>query len=83
MYGGFLENMFAGGGGGGLYRPLGKNWGLGFDANLISQRDPDSWFAPFDETVVYYDCYDTPKCKPIGRGHVWTPVTQGEKKKKI
>ncbi|WP_423218922.1 YjbH domain-containing protein [Vibrio vulnificus] len=29
-----------------LYRPLGKNWALGLDANLISQRDPDSCLLP-------------------------------------
>ncbi|EHY1015807.1 TPA: YjbH domain-containing protein [Vibrio vulnificus] len=64
MYGGYLETMFAGVGGEVLYRPLGKNWALGLDANLISQRDPDSWFATFDEPFVYYDGYDASNCKP-------------------
>ncbi|MGL0820612.1 YjbH domain-containing protein [Vibrio vulnificus] len=62
MYAGYLETMFAGVGGEVLYRPLGKNWALGLDANLVTQRDPDSWFATFDEPFVYYDGYDASNC---------------------
>jgi len=64
IYGGYLETMFAGVGGEMLYRPLGKNWAVGLDANLITQRDPNSWFATFDEPFVYYNGYDSSNCKP-------------------
>ncbi|OLQ87310.1 hypothetical protein BIY21_17280 [Vibrio ponticus] len=67
MYGGYLETMFAGVGGEVLYRPLGKNWAIGLDANLISQRDPDSWFGVYSEDYFFYDeeaCNDrTPQCQ--------------------
>lgn len=49
VYGGYLETMFAGAGGELLYRPLNKNWAIGADVNLVSQRDPRSPFGVFDE----------------------------------
>ncbi|MDN3614806.1 YjbH domain-containing protein [Vibrio gallaecicus] len=54
-YAGYLESMFAGVGGEILYRPLNSNWAVGVDANLISQRDPESWFGTFDEELQYHD----------------------------
>lgn len=63
-YGGYLETMFAGVGGEVLYRPLNANWAIGLDANLITQRDPDSWFGTFDNPYVYYDGYNASNCKP-------------------
>ncbi|MGF1710723.1 YjbH domain-containing protein [Vibrio kagoshimensis] len=54
-YAGYLESMFAGVGGEVLYRPLNSNWAVGVDANLISQRDPESWFATFDAELQYHD----------------------------
>tara|TARA_Y100001956_G_scaffold5226_1_gene4693 strand:- start:25934 stop:28132 length:2199 start_codon:yes stop_codon:yes gene_type:complete len=66
-YGGYLESMFAGVGGEVLYRPLNANWAVGADANLISQRDPDSWFGVYDEDYFFYDestCNDPiPQCQ--------------------
>ncbi|MFS1909702.1 YjbH domain-containing protein [Vibrio sp. 10N.286.48.B7] len=52
-YGGYLESMFAGAGGEVLYRPLNQNWAIGADVNLVSQRDPDSWFGVFTEEQQY------------------------------
>lgn len=52
-YGGYLETMFAGIGGELLYRPLNQNWALGADVNLVSQRDPDSWFGVFTQEYQY------------------------------
>ncbi|USD60292.1 YjbH domain-containing protein [Vibrio sp. SCSIO 43140] len=49
VYGGYLETMFAGAGGELLYRPLNKNWAIGADVNIVSQRDPRSPFGVFDE----------------------------------
>ncbi|CAK4070544.1 YjbH domain-containing protein [Vibrio sp. 16] len=67
MYGGYLESMFAGVGGEVLYRPLNANWAIGVDANLVSQRDPDSWFGTFSEDYFFYDeaaCNDPiPQCQ--------------------
>ncbi len=54
-YGGYLEMMFAGVGSEMLYRPLNSNWALGVDANLISQRDPDSWFGVYKDDYFFYD----------------------------
>ena len=66
-YAGYLESMFAGLGGEVLYRPLGTNWAIGADANLVSQRDPDSWFGVFSEDYFFYDesaCNDPiPQCQ--------------------
>ncbi|WP_447062647.1 YjbH domain-containing protein [Vibrio alginolyticus] len=64
VYGGYLEMMFAGVGSEVLYRPTGSNWALGADFNLISQRDPDSWFATYDDEFFYYDGYDSTNCNP-------------------
>ncbi len=61
-YAGYLEMMFAGIGGEVLYRPLNSNWAIGIDANIVSQRDPDSWFGTFDEDYFYYDNYDASRC---------------------
>lgn len=55
MYGGYLEMMFSGIGGEVLYRPMNTNWAIGLDANLISQRDPDSWFGVYSEDYFFYD----------------------------
>ncbi len=67
LYGGYLEMMFAGIGGEVLYRPLDKNWAIGFDANVISQRTPDSWFKTYKDNYFFYDentCDDnTPSCQ--------------------
>ncbi|NRF27150.1 YjbH domain-containing protein [Vibrio coralliilyticus] len=67
VYGGYLEMMFAGVGGEVLYRPMNTNWAVGFDANLVSQRDPDSWFGTYSEDYFFYDeaaCNDpTPSCQ--------------------
>ncbi|UTZ40097.1 YjbH domain-containing protein [Vibrio campbellii] len=64
IYGGYLETMFAGVGGEVLYRPQNSNWALGLDVNLISQRDPDSWFGVYDDPFFYYDGYNESNCKP-------------------
>lgn len=48
-YGGYLESMFAGVGGEVLYRSLNSNWAIGADLNLISQRDPESWFGVYEQ----------------------------------
>ena len=61
-YAGYLETMFAGVGGEVLYRPLNSNWALGLDANLVSQREPDSWFGVFTDSYVYYDGYNASNC---------------------
>lgn len=63
VYAGYLESMFAGVGGEILYRPMNSAWAFGMDANLISQRDPDSWFKVFDDDYVYYDGYNADNCK--------------------
>lgn len=38
-YGGYLEMMYAGVGSEVLYRPYGKTWAIGVDANWVKQRD--------------------------------------------
>lgn len=67
VYGGYLEMMFAGIGGETLYRPLESNWALGVDLNLVSQRNPDSWFGVYEEEYFFYDeskCDSpTPQCQ--------------------
>lgn len=62
-YAGYLESMFAGVGGEVLYRPLDSAWAIGMDANLVSQRDPDSWFKVFTDDYVYYDGFNADNCK--------------------
>lgn len=54
-YGGYLEMMFAGVGSEVLYRPLDTNWAVGADINVVSQRDPDSWFGVYEEDYFFYD----------------------------
>ncbi|MCS0256685.1 YjbH domain-containing protein [Vibrio alginolyticus] len=49
FYAGYLESMFAGVGTEFLYRPQGANWAIGADVNVISQRDPQSYFGLYDE----------------------------------
>ncbi|ELA6589764.1 YjbH domain-containing protein [Vibrio alginolyticus] len=49
FYAGYLESMFAGVGTEFLYRPQGANWAIGADVNLISQRDPQSYFGVYDD----------------------------------
>ncbi|NVC92189.1 YjbH domain-containing protein [Vibrio natriegens] len=49
FYAGYLESMFAGVGTELLYRPQGSNWAIGADVNLISQRDPQSYFGVYTE----------------------------------
>lgn len=67
VYGGYLEMMFAGVGSEVLYRPLNSNWALGVDANIVSQRTPDSWFGTYSDDYFFYDeaqCDDpTPSCQ--------------------
>lgn len=48
-YAGYLELMFAGGGGELLYRPLQSSWAIGVDGNYVIQRDPDSHGALFNK----------------------------------
>ncbi|TNY95292.1 YjbH domain-containing protein [Vibrio parahaemolyticus] len=49
FYAGYLESMFAGVGTEFLYRRQGANWAIGADVNVISQRDPQSYFGVYDE----------------------------------
>ena len=44
VYGGYLENMYAGIGGEWLYRPLASPVALGIDINAVRQRDFDQMF---------------------------------------
>lgn len=41
VYGGYLETMYAGVGGELLYRPMGQDWALGANLDLVRQRDFD------------------------------------------
>jgi hypothetical protein len=52
VYGGLLEEMFAGVGGEVYYRPFDKPWVVGFDINYVKQRDYDQWFDLRDYSVV-------------------------------
>ncbi|MBM7037684.1 YjbH domain-containing protein [Vibrio ulleungensis] len=61
-YAGYLEMMFAGVGGEAIYRPLDSNWAVGLDLNVVSQRDPDSWFGVYTEDYFYYDNYNPEQC---------------------
>ncbi|MDG2776722.1 YjbH domain-containing protein [Vibrio parahaemolyticus] len=60
FYAGYLESMFAGVGTEFLYRPQGANWAIGADVNLISQRDPQSYFGVYDEKWQYVPEYGRP-----------------------
>jgi len=42
---GYLERMFGGISGEVLWRPTGKRWALGIEANYVAQRDPDDAFG--------------------------------------
>ena len=55
FYGGYLESMFAGVGSEILYRRPNSNWALGADINLVSQRDPNSWFGIYSDVHGYSD----------------------------
>lgn len=39
IYGGYLEMMYAGTGSEMLYKPYGRSWAVGIDANYVKQRD--------------------------------------------
>lgn len=60
FYAGYLESMFAGIGTEFLYRPQGSNWAIGADVNLISQRDPQSYFGVYDEKLQNVPEYGRP-----------------------
>ncbi|WP_259756646.1 YjbH domain-containing protein [Pseudomonas sp. GCEP-101] len=45
VYGGYLESMYAGVGGELLYRPMGSDWALGANLDLVRQRDFDQHFG--------------------------------------
>ncbi|MDF2153911.1 YjbH domain-containing protein [Vibrio sp. CAU 1672] len=60
FYAGYLESMFAGIGTEFLYRPQGANWAIGADVNLVSQRDPQSYFGVYDEQWQYVPEYGAP-----------------------
>lgn len=77
MYGGYLESMFAGVGGEVLYRPYGKNWALGLDANLVSQRDPESWFGVYSEDYFFYDETACNEQKPQCQAYVLSQGATG------
>jgi len=49
FYAGYLESMFAGVGTEFLFRPQGSNWAIGADVNLVSQRDPQSYFGVYTD----------------------------------
>lgn len=52
VYGGLLEEMFAGVGGEVLYRPYDANWAVGAEITYARQRDFDQWFDLRDYDVV-------------------------------
>lgn len=52
VYGGLLEEMFAGVGGELLYRPYDANWALGVDVTYARQRDYDQLFSLRDYGVI-------------------------------
>jgi hypothetical protein len=52
VYGGLLEEMFAGVGGELLYRPAKQNWAIGVDLNYVRQRDFNQFFGMQDYTVL-------------------------------
>lgn len=67
-YAGYLESMFAGVGGEILYRPYNSNWAVGADITTISQREPDSWFATFDEEIQPHPTDSSRTYKVINKG---------------
>ncbi|MGE8152651.1 YjbH domain-containing protein [Pseudomonas vancouverensis] len=52
LYGGYLESMYAGVGGEGLYRPMGERWAVGVDLNWVKQRDFDQGFGLRDYSTI-------------------------------
>ena len=52
IYGGYLENMFAGVGGEWLYRPFESKWAFGVDVNAVQQRDFRQDFSLRDYRVA-------------------------------
>lgn len=76
-YAGYLEMMFAGIGGEVLYRPMNSNWALGFDVNLVSQRDPDSWFKTYSDDYFYYDPSTCTENEPHCQAYVLSQGTTG------
>ncbi|ETX12568.1 WbfB protein [Marinomonas ushuaiensis DSM 15871] len=53
VYGGYLESMFAGVGSEILYRQKNSNWAVGADFNIISQRNPSSYFDTYSDENGY------------------------------
>lgn len=52
VYGGYLEMMYAGIGSEVLYRPYGKTWAIGVDANWVKQRDWNNTLKMADYDVM-------------------------------
>lgn len=52
LYGGYLETMFGGVGGEVIYRPVDKNWAVGFDLNYVRQRSYENDWDFFDYKVL-------------------------------
>ncbi|RJX67160.1 YjbH domain-containing protein [Vibrio sinensis] len=77
VYAGYLEMMFAGVGSEVLYRPLNSNWAVGVDANIVSQRDPDSWFGVYQDDYFFYDEQTCNKATPECQGYVLSKGTTG------
>lgn len=59
VYGGMLELMFGGVGSEVLYRPVGSDWGIGVDANVVRQRDPENalGFLPYETFTGHVTAY--------------------------
>lgn len=51
-YAGYLEMMYAGAGSEALYRPYGRSWAVGIDANYVKQRDWNNIMQMADYDVV-------------------------------
>lgn len=51
-YAGYLEMMYAGGGGELLYRPFNQSWAIGLDTNWVKQRDWTDTLRMADYDVV-------------------------------
>lgn len=77
LYGGYLEMMFAGIGGEALYRPLNANWAVGIDMNLVSQREPDSWFGVYENDYFFYDEAKCDSPTPSCQAYVLSQGTTG------
>ncbi|WP_428772720.1 YjbH domain-containing protein [Vibrio sp.] len=77
VYAGYLEMMFAGVGGELLYRPLNQNWAIGIDANLVSQRDPNSWFGVYQDDYFFYDESSCSEPIPRCQAYVLSKGTTG------